>query len=311
MARVVNRLRGGLPLGITTRYDIVFVCCQSVSDLLTLQPIERWTELGAHSVCWIDELWRSSIPRRPREMRLLSQFSEVVIGCEGSVEAVHATTGRPVHYVPPGIDAIGFCPWPTPPERSIDVYCMGRRSPRTHHSLLEFAQQTGRFYLYDSMTGYGVKSYREHRMLLANLIQRSKYFLASRAKANATDQTDTQEEVGFRFFEGTAGGAVILGEAPGPGAFDRLFDRDTAVVPAKFETENLPDLIADLERDPHRLAHMRQSNVLTALNRHDWVFRWMEVLRFVGLPIHPRASLRHAQLAQLAETVQAATSLAA
>ena len=47
--------------------------------------------------------------------------------------------------------------------------------------------------------------YKEHRTLYINLIKRSRYFIANKAKFDSVNQTGNQEELGSRFFEGECG----------------------------------------------------------------------------------------------------------
>ena len=61
-------------------------------------------------------------------------------------------------------------------------------------------------YEFDSIIGREVRDVREHRLLLANTIKNSRYFIVQTAKVDREDHTAGQQEVGFRYFEGAAGG---------------------------------------------------------------------------------------------------------
>src|SRR5262249_14922673 len=153
------------------------------------------------------------------------------------------------------VDALGFCPLPNPPARSIDVLGIGRRSAVTHAALLARARERGIFYYYDTirMTSgvshagqqvtFSVMDPAEHRFKLASLLKLSRYFLASRARAN--EPVAEQDELSGRFFEGAAAGAVMIGVRPRTGKFLTQFDWPEAVVDAPWDD---PDVGALIER---------------------------------------------------------------
>jgi len=309
-ARGHSAARRGTPI-VDRRYDVLFVCCQSVADLISLGPIGRWLACSDQSVCWIDELWTSTLAKRPYELAQLACFDHVVVGCHGSVDSLRDEIRADVTYLPPGIDVMRFCPYPDPPRRTIDVYAMGRRSPDTHNALLDFADRTGRFYLFDTLTGFGVREPAEHRRLLANVIQRTKYFLAYRAKVNAPDQTRAQEETGFRFFEGAAAGAILLGQPPRNPVFSELFDWPDVVFPLPFGSENVAEAIDAIEANPARADAARTSNVRGCIERHDWLYRWRSILQICNLDEVNEAWGRQRELRRLSESVDAAIRAAA
>ncbi|MDV2997032.1 MAG: hypothetical protein N4J56_006737 [Chroococcidiopsis sp. SAG 2025] len=57
-----------------------------------------------------------------------------------SISGVAEIVQRPCEYIPFGVDAIKFCPYPLERERSVDLYSVGRRSQVTHQALLELAE---------------------------------------------------------------------------------------------------------------------------------------------------------------------------
>ena len=66
---------------------------------------------------------------------------------------------------------------------------------------------------YQDMAVMEPLDYRQHRELFANMAKRSRYFLVSPAKIDRTDETRGQVEIGHRYFEGAAAGAVMIGQA--------------------------------------------------------------------------------------------------
>ena len=66
-------------------------------------------------------------------------------------------------------------------------------------------------YVYDTVADFDVMDTREHRVPLANLIRRSRYLITHPAKFERLDETQGIHEMGSRFLEGAAGGAVMIG----------------------------------------------------------------------------------------------------
>src|SRR5438552_10888065 len=131
-----------------------------------------------------------------------------------TVKPLSELIGRRVVYLPPGVDTISFCPYPDPPERVVDVYSIGRRSNMTHQRLLDMARESGLFYLYDTIGGSQAINSKEHRALFANVAKRSRYFLVNAGKIDAPDETGRQVAFGYRYCDGAASGAIMVGEIP-------------------------------------------------------------------------------------------------
>lgn len=285
-------------------YDLMFVSVQSPSDLTFLGPLAPWRERCRKIVVYVDEVWAHKIPIRGGEMAMLAQFDHIFCGQELSTPALGAATGQPASFLPIGVDMTRFCPWPDPPARTIDVFNMGRRSPVTHAAFKALARERGIFYLYDTLDGRsGMYDPRDHRDQLANLIKRSRYFVTNVAKITAPEDTGGQQEVGFRFYEGAAGGAVLIGEAPACPSFHANFGWEDAVVPMPYGTAEPAAVIDALDADPERVEAIRRRNVANSLRRHDLVYRWERVLDTVGLQPTARVAERRERLAQLAAEV--------
>lgn len=295
-------LEGGCPQ-IEGRYDLIFVGVESLHDLEFVRPLTWLLRRARVSVCLVDEIWRRGLELRTGELRLLRQFDQVLVGTSGAVDAVAELTGRPVRYLPPSIDALALCPYPGGPARTIDVYSMGRRSQVTHTALLDLAERRRWFYLYDTLTG-GTPDHRQHRRHLGDLLKRTRNFFAYPGKMDAPEETGGQQELGYRYFEGAAAGAVLIGEAPANPWSEQLFGWRDAIVPLSYDEKDPAALLAALELDPEREEAIRRANVVESLRRHDHVYRWAEVLRLVGLPEMPGMELRRRELRVLADSVQ-------
>ena len=114
-----------------------------------------------------------------------------------------------------------------------------------------------------------------------------------------------QMEVGYRFFEGAASGAVMIGDSPNNEAFRTYFNWEDSVVPIPFDAENIREILADLDAQPDRLERIRRTNVSNSLLRHDWGYRWQEIIAAAGLEPTVKTLNRNEQLKALAQYAQA------
>lgn len=289
---------------IQHRYPLFFAVFQFATDLPTLNALAGWRARSEQAVCLIEELWAQDLGRFASQLAILSRFDQVLTNCRSTVEPLAQAIGRPVHYIAPGIDALRFFPGKQPPHRCIDIYNLGRRHPATHAALLEYSRARGRFYLYDTLQGnLPVQDPRVHRELLAEKLRRTGFFIANKAKANEGGERGTQEEVGFRFFEGAAAGTVMVGDPPDVASFHENFDWPDAVVPLAYGSSEVTQVLDDLVRDPARLARIRAANVRNSLERHDWAYRWAQILEWVELTPSDELRGRRQRLRQLADSL--------
>jgi hypothetical protein len=288
-------------------YDVMFLSCQSATDLKHLGPIAKWRERCRRLIVYVDELWAHTVPVRPGEMANLAEFDHIFIGQEHSVAAVAAATGQPVSFLPIGIDTLRFSPFPDAPARVIDVFNMGRRSAVTHDAIKALARERNWHYVYDTTTGRcAVHDPRDHREHLASTIKRARFFITNVAKITAPAETGGQQEVGFRFYEGAAGGAVLIGEPPRCPSFDEHFGWEDSVIYMPYGTSNPAAVMDALDAQPDRVEAIRRRNVVSSLRRHDWVYRWARVLEVAGLQPTARVGERRERLTRLAAEVEGA-----
>ena len=66
------------------------------------------------------------------------------------------------------------------------------------------------------------------------------------------------------------------------------------------------DVIAQLEADAGTASGHKSKNASEALLRHDWAYRWKEILQIAGLDPLPAMASRERRLRELAETFLAA-----
>lgn len=287
--------------------DLFFFNPAIIGDLRYLAAVRYWRERSRVAVCWLQEVWLQQIPTLTGFLDLLNRFDHVIVPFHHSTAALAARLTCSVSFLPWGVDAELFCPFPNPPPRVIDICRIGRIADETHADLLEYADVKGRFYSYDTISGrFEAPSPAAHRRNLAGMLKRTKYFPAYVAKAASQEIRGLQLEFGTRYVEGVAAGAVLLGDRVDNPAFDTWFGWPDAVVSAPYGSRDLPEVIESLEADPARVSAIRMRNVAEALRRHDHLHRWEHILAIAGLSPLPKLERRRARLADLAAMAQAA-----
>jgi Glycosyl transferases group 1 len=289
-------------------YDLFFPIFNNTHELYALATVPDWRGRCRHAVCYISEAWEHMLPEYLLE--LLRQFDHVFIGVRHSVETVARMVGRPCSYMPVAADVLRFYPGPIPAPRSIDVCNIGRRSAVTHHALVNAAVARTISYYFDTFAGgsgklqkqrtFNVENHREHRLLLAQILQRSRYYIAHRSRINEPEYTGSHEEIPGRFFEGVAAGTVLLGQPPTTKEFCNLFDWPDAVIPMPFDCPDIERVISELDRQPARLQTIRKHNIHHAALKHDWLHRLKIVLETLGLTVTDEMQQRERQLRAVA-----------
>jgi hypothetical protein len=279
---------------LTSGHDLFLAVFNHPYELFTLNAIAGWRERCRVAACYLVEAWEGGLPTYLLE--LLRGFDHVFVGVRDTTERTAQITGRPCSYLPMGVDTLRFHPSRAGSPRAIDVCGIGRRSKITHEALVRLAQTKGLFYFYDTVAqasiGRGilkqvtfqVTDHREHRLLLANLLKRTRYFIANRAHADQPSWTGGVDEIAARFYEGAAAGAIMIGDPPQTDDFRDQFGWQDSVVRMPFDAPDVGDLIRQLDADPERTTRIRRDNVTNALLRHDWVYRLRAVLETLGVP---------------------------
>ncbi len=304
------------PYWIEQEYELFLPVFNDLFDLFTLHSFKNWRQKCKKAVCYIGELWETFFqPLNYYFLDFLADFDHIFTGTKNSTETIAQLTGRPCTYLPFGIDTLKFSPYPRLPDRSIDVCYLGRRSLLTHQVLLEFAQHHQLFYYYDTVkslaianaakqTTFSVSNPQEHRSLLANLLKRSRYFIANRSRINEVEITKTNQEFGSRFFEAVAAGAVMLGDPPATEEFQKYFGWSDAIIRVPFDAPEIGRIITDLDAQPDRLAKIRKDNVVHSLLQHDWVYRLQTMLEAVDVQPSQAMLSRENKLKKLAHEIQ-------
>lgn len=284
-------------------YDVFLAICEKPSELMNVNAVKGWKDHCKTTFCWLVEFYVKDIPTFKSSLEVLSQFDHVFFMFDTSEPFKRIIRGES-RYLPAGIDALRFCPYPNPPKRSIDVLSFGRRSEETHQALLRMAREEGLFYVYDTINDLHAYNLQEHRMLVANMAKRSRYFIVNPGKINLPEETGGQSEFGYRYFEGAAPGTIMIGERPNNKQFERIFNWDDAVIHLPFGSDKIGAIIKELDKQPERQRRIRRNNTIQSLLHHDWAYRWETVLKMAGLDPLPGLLKRKERLRELAAVVE-------
>lgn len=292
---------GVKPVKLNRDYDVFVFVCMNVWDLLYLNAIANWQTRCKVKLCYMVEIYAGQVAELQHLLRRLQDFDQIFCSCAGSVDAISRIVNKPCHHVPLAVDVLRFTPYPKPPARVIDVFSIGRRCEPVHQALRRLAAARDFFYLYDTVPSPLIRPSNpiEHREMLASAARVSRFYISFPAKFG-DDEPHGQSEVGSRYFEGAAAGAVLLGQAPGVLAFRRDFPWPDAVVELNADGSDVADVLADLSRRPDELARLGVRNAMAALRWHDWARRWSSILETIGLAPRPALNERVRALEALA-----------
>lgn len=291
------------PVKLTRDYDIFFTVCEKASELLHINSVKGWKDRCKSSFCLLTEFWVKDMAEHKSCLEVLSHFDHVLFMFntnEPFFKFIRGT-GR---YMPAGIDALRFCPYPNPPTRSIDVLSIGRRSEKTHKALLRLAKEEDLFYVHDTIDSLRAYDIEQHRRMIADMTKRTRYFLVNPGKIDNPGETGGQVEFGYRYFEGAAPGTIMVGEIPRNQQFGKIFHWDDVVIQMPFDSEDIGNIIKELDRQPERQMNIRRSNITQVLQHHDWAHRWETVLEIAGLDPLPALSRRKEELNQRVALMQ-------
>jgi hypothetical protein len=309
--RLVSLNPGLNPVKLTRDYDLFVLLCPYWQDVWYANAVKGWRDRCRTSICWIDELWAKSVGDLYRWLPVLKDFDYVFVGIDGTEKVLGEALGRTCYVLPVGVDAIGFSPFPDRPQRVIDVYSIGRRLEDIHRALLKSASRNGLLYIYDTIQSGNsdTPDFKDHRNLYANMAKRSRFFMVAPGKVDVPHHTYGQIAFGSRFFEGTAAGTVMLGQAPKSEAFQQMFGWKDAVIEINPNGSDTNEVLNRLLSDPERLARISMRNATETLCRHDWLYRWLNIYEIAGSVPTPTMLARAQRLKQLAEDARAETNI--
>lgn len=295
ISRTARRRPSELPLVIAVGQNQ-----HTLADHIDATPVLRTAK---KKVAIVDEMWADELPLRPSTRRYFARFDRVFLGTRHACDELAEHIERPVHYLPHSVDMVRFTSGRNP-QRAIDVYAMGRRNPAQHDALRAWADREGTLYLYDTfIRNPRVSSIGEHRSNLASLIRRTLVFLVDGAKANRRSGREHLSEIGFRYFEGAAGGAILVGTQPSSPAFEQLFGWEEAVLPARADGSDIVDIVEAIREDQERASAISCRNVAGALRQHDVAHRARTLLSLLDEPEPDSVADRITKLAQQAASL--------
>ncbi|MBB6574075.1 glycosyltransferase [Xanthomonas arboricola] len=302
-------LSNAQPRVVEQDYDLFFYVCQFPRELSTLGRIKGWRERCRTRVVYLLETWPELLESQKAELKLLDQFDHVFVLNASCVDALRSYTSTPVSFLASACDTLLATPQPRPPQRCIDVVSIGRRMPQVHAQLLAHAQANPDFfYLHDVLRGGAVQDWAAHRLQSATMIKRAKFFMAHDFVVDTQGffKGVKKQALATRYFEGAAGGAVILGSAQACPEFAEHFDWEDAVIELPADGKEIGLFLRDLEQQTDRLECARLHNTVQCLRRHDWAHRWAQILQTLQLPRPPLMAERFAMLDNLATMAEQA-----
>jgi hypothetical protein len=280
----VARTRRSAPSG---EFDLCFYMCQFPRDLPEIERVSHWRERSVKACAFILETWPHALPRLRGDLRILDRFDHVFVLNSRSIPALRQYTSTPISFLPTGTNCLACGADPgLPPERPIDFLSLGRRERSTHRLLCDYAARHGKFYFYDAWTGMTARDWAQARRMSAELIRRARYYVAwdpAAVIAMKREGLGPETVLSTRFFEGAAGGAILVGSRPALRDFDELFDWPDAVVELPSDEREAIATLCDLDANPERRTAISRSNRVQSLLRHDWAYRWAAVLEKMGL----------------------------
>lgn len=284
-------------------YDVFLAICEKPSELMNINAVKGWKDHCKTSICWLTEFWVKDMPTFKSSLEVLSRFDHVIFMFDTSEPFKKIIRGEGC-FMPAGVDALQFCPYPTPPKRVIDVLSIGRRSDETHQALLRLAREEGIFYVHDTIDDLHAYSLEQHRLMVANMAKRSRYFIVNPGKIDSPEETGGLSEFGYRYFEAAAPGTIMIGERPNNKEFERNFNWEDSVIELRFGSDQIGEIMKELDKQPERQMRIRRNNILQSLLRHDWAYRWEALLKLAGIDPLPGLLKRKEKLKELAAVVE-------
>lgn len=296
------------PVKVDRDYDMFMFMCQFPVELTALGRIEDWRKRCGTAVAFILETWSHVHESTKTELALLNQFDHVFVLNRECIPNLRKYVTVPITFLSTATDSLLSTPFPENPERFVDVFSMGRRSVPIHEKLVALAGADNRFmYSHDTSKQGSITNWHEHRLMTANTIKRSKYFIAynhSVVDPSSESKAFAEQALSTRYFEGAAGGSVVLGSAPGCQEFDEYFDWDDAVIDLPEDVADLRGFLNDLNAQTERMERARVNNAAQCLKRHDWAHRWAQILDTLGLERTAQLESRLDRMASIAEAAE-------
>ncbi len=288
---------------LTRDYDLALYVCQFIYEIEEIVQVRDFHSRAKKSALFLFEGWPATFAARSRTLALLDRFDHVFVLNGSSIAELSRYTSTPISQLSTATDLMRTSAAPDHPRRVVDFCCIGRNDPEVHEALLKFATERGLFYSYDVWKNQNVaRGWEAVRRWNADLIRRSRFYIAwDPARQGGRPDVGKTQALSTRYFEGAAGGAILLGSAPDCPEYHAAFDWPDALVPLD---QSPAQVIGALEADPERMARIRHDNLRQSLLRHDWAHRWASILATFDLRRTARHVARENALADRASTLR-------
>lgn len=298
-----------IPTRVDHDYELFVFLVNWPRDAAELERVQGWRERCKVAVAVINEAWAVSLDEGAAQLKTLAQFDHVYTSVQDTVELFSERLRKPVKFLAGGVDTLAAAPYPTSLTRIYDVYAMGRTPVGLTEQLAAADAQGALSFLFD-VNGYPftISDFAAHRVLKTSLLKRTRYFAAYGVNAFANrkkTEAVNHDVIPYRFFEGTSAGCVLFGTAPECREYRDLFAWEDALIHCPPEHTDFLGFLLDLDAQPDRIAAIRARNVAQTLRRHDWCYRYEQILSDAGLAPSSKLTARKHLLAQSAQAIEA------
>ncbi len=292
---------------MTEDFDLFLFVGMRPQDLNVLDSIKGWRQHSHTAAAFLFETWSGLVEDKRSYYHRLDPFDEVFLFNAASVAKVQAVTRAHVSHLPAAVDCLAATPYPRPAPRPIDVLSIGRTDQTVHDQLVEMTERRDLLYVWDLAPGAMKTGYDEARFRTYHMIRNSRLFTSFNfhIAAEKCRESRGEDAVPARVFEGAAAGAVMIGTAPTVPDYAPLFDWPDALIEMPMNPVDMEEFYAELQADPERLRRAGIRNAAESLRRHDWAYRWEEMLQRLDLPAPPGLETRKARLGRLATLADA------
>lgn len=175
----------------------------------------------ARRSAWVIDAWAPQA-RKIGRLAAIQRLSPLFVGSsEAEADLCRTFPGLDVRWLPFAANTATFRDRGL--ERDVFAYWMGRRSKPLHEALERYCRERSLVYRVDRLGGEE----------LGRMVSRSRYFVVTPRDLDDPGLTGGYSPLAFRYFEGLAAGARLLGVAPRSGELERLLPADALLrVPA-------------------------------------------------------------------------------
>ncbi len=247
-----------------------------------LDLYRAWDRRVGFRIVYVFDTFAAQLPSL-RRLCAAARWDLAVTSFAGAAPMLERETGRAWKSVPQGVKLDRFAPTDA---RAIAISSYGRRVPRVHEALADFAR--GRALHYDFSTAGALArdvSVRDAYAQYAWRLRSSAFTVSWPVELTHPRRAGDLSPITCRWFEAAAAGTPILGRAPRDPLFADLFG-DDAVIPLEPSPRSSADTLEAIaaawsRRDDHlRAAAARRA---TRAPRWSWESRVHEILTLARL----------------------------